>query len=228
MTAMFNTEKKYYNISGFTESLASFKPQIPVFVPDELGPWALRYIFVTQEQLTERYSSVGKSNIRSSSSHLAPAWRSHNALIVNQGHLGNIVWRLKVVNKVNGSVDMIEVWRSREILNQLFNGEVDVPIEQATIANPEVRPARTELERGGTGLSTGSGLTIDDPDTPLVYELEHQWQLARGLSAMGYEIRYLITDISPIQAIQVYHDLVNLNSPDVTVNTGWNKNLNPV
>lgn len=222
---MFNSKKVSYLLSGkYVES----EYQIPLFVPDEIGPWKIRYIFVKQDKITNNYNSKNGSNIRSSTSYLTEAWRSHNALMINQCHLGNIIWRLKVVNKENNSVDMIEVWRNSIIIDMLSAANSDIKIEQATKINPYVAKARTDLKNGGTGLSTGSGLTINDPLSPTVYTVDQQQQLNRGLYESGFKLRTLITDISPVQAISIYHEFVELNSPDVTINTGWNQELNPV
>lgn len=222
---MFNTEKIQYLVSG---SLTDPEYHTPLFVPDEIGPWAVRYVFIKKSDLSQQYNSGSGSNIRSSSSHLNESWRAHNALMINQCHLGNVVWRLKIINRIDQTVDMIEVWRTINMATTLFSGDHDIEIEQATVLNPAVTPARTELELGGTGLSTGSGLTINDVDTPLVYTKQHHDNLITGLNLMGFEIRTMIKLISPKQAIDVYHQFVELNSPDITVNTGWNSDLNPV
>lgn len=222
---MFNLEKTQYSVSG---ALVPEEDQIPLFVPDEIGPWAVRYVFIKKTELSEQYNSSGGSNVRSSSSHLIDAWRAHNALMINQCHLGNVVWRLKIINRVNLTVDMIEVWRTQQLAATLFSGSDDIVIEQANKFNPAVAPARTELEQGGTGLSTGSGLTINDPDTPLIYTKQLHQELTEGLHKLGYQIRTMIQPISPEQAISVYHQFVELNSPDVTINTGWNSDLNPI
>jgi hypothetical protein len=220
---MFNKEKIQYNVCGL---LSDSQYQIPTFVPDGVGPWCVRYVFIKQQSLVEQYNS--SSNIRSSSSHLEQAWRAHNALIINQCHLGNVVWRLKVRNKINQSVDMIEVWRSRELIDNLFSGNQDVPIEQASVFNSHVVSARTDLSKGGTGLITGSGLTISDPTSPKIYTVEHNNTLSSGLTELGYEIRTLLMDISCCQAIDIYNQFVALNSTDVTINTGWNSELNAI
>lgn len=222
---MFNLEKTQYSVSG---ALVPEEDQIPLFVPDEIGPWAVRYVFIKKTELSEQYNSSGGSNVRSSSSHLIDAWRAHNALMINQCHLGNVVWRLKIINRVNLTVDMIEVWRTQQLAATLFSGEDDIIIEQADKFNPAVAPARIELELGGTGLSTGSGLTINDRDTPLIYTKQLHQELTVGLHNLGYQIRTMIQPISPEQAISVYHQFVELNSPDVTINTGWNSDLNPI
>jgi hypothetical protein len=142
--------------------------------------------------------------------------------------LGNIVWRLKIINRVNQTVDMIEIWRTQDMAETLFSGEHNVLIEQATVFNSAVTSARTELELGGTGLSTGSGLTCYDTNTPMIYTVKHHHDLTTGLNNLGYNIRTMIKLISPEQAIDIYHQFVKLNSPDVTINTGWNVDLNPI
>lgn len=204
----------------------------PLFIADGLGPLALRYVFVSKQDLAANYNSGSGANVRKSSSNLAPYWRAHNSLIINQCHLGNIIFRIKAVNTMNDSVDMIEVWRSRDIVDSLFNSESDsIEIQQATVHNPEVRPARSDVTQGGTGLANGSGLTVDDPDSPRVWTKSDREHLGRGLADLGFQIRTWIDLISVEQAWQIYRDLVDRSSAvdsGITINTGWNLKLNPL
>jgi hypothetical protein len=204
----------------------------PLFIADGLGPLALRYVFVSKQDLAANYNSGSGVNVRRSSSNLASYWRTHNSLIINQCHLGNIVFRIKAVNIINNSVDMIEVWRSRDIVDRLFNSESDsIEIEQATVHNPEVRWARSDITQGGTGLVNGSGLTIDDPDSPRVWTRTDRNLLGLGLAELGFEIRTWIDRISHDQADEVYRELVArsaIKDSGITINTGWNLDLNPL
>jgi hypothetical protein len=204
----------------------------PLFIADGLGPLTLRYVFVAKQDLAANYNSGGGTNVRRSSSNLGQYWRSHNSLIINQCHLGNIIFRIKAVNTVNNSVDMIEVWRSRDIVDRLFNSESDsIEIEQATVHNTEVRWARSDITQGGTGLVNGSGLTIDDPDSPRLWTRSDREHLGHGLAELGFQIRTWVDLISVEQARQVYLDLVDRSShvdSGITINTGWNLDLNPL
>jgi hypothetical protein len=127
---------------------------------------------------------------------------------------------------------MIEVWRSRDIVDRLFNSDADsIQIEQATVHNPEVRPARSDVTQGGTGLVNGSGLTVDDPDSPRVWTRSERENLGRGLADLGFQIRTWVDSISVEQARQVYLDLVDRSfsvDSGITINTGWNLDLNPL
>jgi hypothetical protein len=236
---MFNTEKK--SVQGYNKySSNNFEDVIPLFIPDNVGPWAVRYIWVKNHdvEFLQNYYSISdkgaKSNIRKSSVHLKEHWIPHNCLMINQGHLGNIVWRIKTANPFNNSVDIIEVWRSREIIESLFNfdNEEIKQIEFATILNPEVSPAKVDLSQGGTGLKNGSGLTINDPDAPTFYKKENSEMLAKGLADLGFDIRSWDSCplISKTQAIKIYRELENRSktTDKININTGWNPELNSI
>jgi len=236
---MFNTEK--ISVPGYAKNpVNQYEDCIPLFIPDDSGPWAVRYIWTKNQDkdFVKNYYSISedgtKSNIRKSSAHLGQYWIPHNCLMINQGHLGNIVWRIKTANPFNNSVDIIEVWRSREIIENLFNFDKQeyVNIEFATVKNSAVAPAKSDLSQGGTGLKNGSGLTINDPDAPRIYTKEHSELLSIGLIELGFDIRSWIEYplISKHQAISIYKELEHRSktTDKIKINTGWNPDLNPI
>lgn len=235
---MFNTEKK--PTLGYNEySQETFKESIPLFVPDDAGPWAVRYVWIknNDENFVENYHievEGKKSNVRRSSIHLEQNWIPHNCLMVNQGHLGNIVWRIKTGNPFNDSIDIIEIWRSRKIIQDLFSfkDRDTVEIQQATEFNPYVYPASPDINNGGTGLKNGSGLTVDDHNAPKFIKKQDIDSLMAGLNEVGFDIRvwkeYPL--ISKQQAIDIYKELENRSRSNdkIKINTGWNPDLNPL
>lgn len=236
---MFNKDKK--SVLGYNGLLPDIlEESIPLFIPDELGPWAIRYLWIKKDQddnFLENYHSNQdgiKSNVRKSSVNLEKYWIPHNAVIINQGHLGNIVWRIKINNPFNNSVDVIEVWRSNEIIKNLFNFEKDnsIEIEQATITNPFVAEAKFDISNGGTGLKNGSGLTINDLDAPKFFTKSDSYNLTKGLIELGFRIRSWeeLPTISKKQAIEIYKELESRSKKNdkIKINTGWNPELNPL
>jgi hypothetical protein len=235
---MFNTEKK--SILGYNEySREVFKESIPLFLPDNQGPWAVRYAWIKNDdtEFLKNYHSENtgeRHNVRKSSSHLEKFWIPHNCLMINQGHLGNIVWRIKIGNPFNNSIDIIEVWRSRKIIDDLFSFKTNdfVEIEQAEKVNPFVYPALTDINLGGTGLRNGSGLTIDDVDAPKFIKKQDIDSLMTGLLDLGFDIRvwkdYPL--ISKKQSIEIYNDLKerSKHNSKIKINTGWNSEINPL
>jgi hypothetical protein len=234
---MFNKEKT--SVLGFNRfDVKQYTPCIPLFIPDDGGPWAMRYIWMKNQDdnfLENYHNKTGtKANVRRSTSHLEQYWIPHNCLLINQGHLGNIVWRIKTTNPLNNSIDIIEVWRSRQHLDRLFSftqGDT-VEIEQATVINPEVAPASPDIRSGGTGLRNGSGLTVNDPDAPRVFTKQDSLALGQGLLDTGFDIRAWDNPplISKEQAIDIYTELKerSLTNAHVNINTGWNPLLNPL
>jgi hypothetical protein len=46
---MFNKDKK--SVSGYNGLLPDIlEESIPLFIPDELGPWAIRYLWIKKDQ----------------------------------------------------------------------------------------------------------------------------------------------------------------------------------
>jgi len=173
-----------------------------------------------------------KSNVRGTTVHLAEHWRAFNCVMVNNGHLGNIVWRVKLTNTLNNTIDFIEVWRSKEIVESIFGFKDSdtFTIEQATTHNTYVSPASPHIDSGGTGLINGSGLTINDPNAPRVYTKDNKRLLAEGLWESGFDMRLWdgYPMISKQQAIDVFNRLkeMSLSTQDIKINTGYNPTLN--
>lgn len=235
---MFNKEKK--TVLSYNEySETPLTESIPLFIPDGIGPWAIRYKWIKKndENFLENYhnSQNGvKANVRKSSAHLEQYWIPHNCLIINQGHLGNIVWRIKIDNPFNKSVDVIEVWKSREIIERVFQFDYDdkITIEHAEKFNPYVAPASSDINQGGTGLKNGSGLTINDSDAPNFFTKEDSKNLTLGLIELGFDLRQWkeCPEISKHQAIEIYKELEDRSrtTDKIKINTGWNPTLNPL
>ena len=234
---MFNKEKA--EVPGLNRfSSEEYIDCIPLFIPDERGPWAVRYIWIKNHDVNflENYHNRtgAKANVRRSTAHLEQYWIPHNCLLINQGHLGNIVWRIKTSNPFNGSIDIIEVWRSRDHITNLFSFENrdTVEIEQATQFNLQVAAASSDIRAGGTGLRNGSGLTIDDDQAPRYFTKQDSEALGRGLYETGFDIRSW--DVQPMiskqQAIAIYTELKTRSATNehININTGWNPGLNPL
>lgn len=213
-------------------------PLIPVFMPDNIGPWVLKYMWILKKDdpnFINNYHNIAsgtKNNVRKTTDYLGEHWRAFNSVIINNGHLGNIVWRIKLTNAYSKTVDIIEVWRSKEILDNIFSftDSDTLEIEQATTINSEVSPAFTELSKGGTGLKNGTGLTINDDSAPKIYTLNNKTTLAKGLWYSGFDMRiwneYPL--ISKELAIDIFYQLKKLSesNPDIKINTGYNLGLN--
>lgn len=211
---------------------------IPIFIPDEVGPWAVKYTWIIKKDdpnFVKNYHSVqqnSKQNIRKETDHLSEHWKAFNALIINHGHLGNIVWRIKLTNIYSNTIDIIEIWRSRELIEQLFTFSKNMPveIEQAIVHNSSVAPASSDLSSGGTGLINGSGLTCFDYNAPRVYTLENKTKLEKGIWDSGFDMRTWKTFplISKSMAKEIFYRLLEMSktNKNIKINTSLNEYLN--
>ena len=103
----------------------------PLVVPDGKGPWALRYIWVKHreqnDEFVSNYFNKGNNaagtglNLRKQTEYMQTAWNPHNQIFETSRDNGNLVWRVKVHNHLANSIDYVEIWRSQEILQSLFN-----------------------------------------------------------------------------------------------------------
>lgn len=99
--------------------------------PDGRGPWALRYVWFKHERNSEflaGYFDNGNElalNLRKLTSHLSELWKPHNDALRAAAAQGDIIWRVKVLNRENASIDHVEVWKSREVLHRYFHTDLD-------------------------------------------------------------------------------------------------------
>ena len=104
----------------------------PLVFPDYDGPWGLRYLLIqhreNNDQFVVNYFKEGNDtglNVRKQTTHLQPAWSSHNKIFEESKENGNLVWRVKVFNPLAMSIDYVEVWRSPDVLNQIWGNGLD-------------------------------------------------------------------------------------------------------
>ena len=116
---------------------------------------------------------------------------------------GNLVWRIKTHNPLANSIDYIEVWRSPEVLSQLFDfvGSDEVEVNKGIKRS---KSARNELREG----LAEAGFTVHrfvDPNT--------NWPL-----------------ISPLRATRLFRHFNKkfIGQENCIVNTPHNELLNPV
>jgi hypothetical protein len=99
-----------------------------LFEPDGKGPWAVRYNWIkhtSNQEFLDNYfeqgSSALKLNLRNMTKDQAHLWKPHNDALAKAEITGRMVWRIKVLNEANQSIDHLEVWRSREDIEEVFH-----------------------------------------------------------------------------------------------------------
>lgn len=100
----------------------------PYFEPDGKGPWVVRYHWFQHEQNQEfldQYFVEGTNelglNLRNMTKDLKHLWDPHNAALARGEISGDMVWRIKTLNRTANSIDHIEVWKSQEVLDKIFH-----------------------------------------------------------------------------------------------------------
>jgi hypothetical protein len=104
--------------------------------PDNTGPWAIRYLWIRNLNDNETFYNnyfdptlaQAGMNIRKQSADLTNDWTAHNQIFFDSAKNGNLVWRVKVGNPINKSIDYIEIWRSQEIVKSFFGDSPTVTI----------------------------------------------------------------------------------------------------
>jgi hypothetical protein len=96
--------------------------------PDGIKEWAVRYLWIQHREhnveFVTNYFTNGNNkglNVRSRTEHLGETWTNHNKIFDESAANGNLVWRVKSYNSISQSIDYIEVWRSTELLNNIFD-----------------------------------------------------------------------------------------------------------
>jgi len=115
--------------------------------PDNTGPWALRYLWIQHRsdnnKFYDSYFDPGKKdtgfNVRKLTSDLSEDWSAHNQIFFDSAANGNLIWRVKVANPVNRSIDYIEIWKNYNIVNDLFGEQPSITINDQTTWNHENR-----------------------------------------------------------------------------------------
>lgn len=186
----------------------------PLIVPDGKGPWAVRYIWVKHKEQNDDFVSnyfnkgnntVGTGlNLRKQTEYMQTAWNPHNQIFETSRDNGNLIWRVKVHNPLANSIDYVEVWRSQEILQSLFNPikpEGQVQVNDTTVRTAEdQRTLRMGLYEAGFEVRGMRGRVS-------------RWPAVSKMTAMGWYRHF----------VQKFYAKDNC-----IINTPFNKDLNPL
>jgi hypothetical protein len=100
--------------------------------PDNTEDWAVRYVWIQNrfdnESFLNNYFNNGNSknvNLRSLTTHINDDWLYHNKIFDASEVNGNLIWRVKVLNNLSNSIDIIEIWKNKDLINYYFNSVDD-------------------------------------------------------------------------------------------------------
>lgn len=101
---------------------------------DDEGPWAMRYLWIQHTSdntvFYENYFNSGNNtgyNVRKQTTDLKQHWDYHNQIFDRSAQNGDLIYRIKVGNPIDKSIDYVEIWRSVDILEKYF-GTYDTQI----------------------------------------------------------------------------------------------------
>ena len=121
------------------------KEMTALITPDNIGPWAVRYLWIKNLNDNDTFynnyfdPTLTKPglNIRKQTTDLSGDWAAHNQIFIDSAQNGNLIWRVKIGNPVEKSIDYIEIWRSQDIVKTYFGNSPDVKInDDITWTNP--------------------------------------------------------------------------------------------
>lgn len=113
--------------------------------PDGVNDYRLRYLWIKHvnpainEEFLKNYftpsseadastsnpvSGASGLNLRAKTKHLIDYWKVHNKIFEDAWYSGEIVWRFKVLNVRERSIDYIEVWKNEDYLLQHLNDPI--------------------------------------------------------------------------------------------------------
>lgn len=118
------------------ESTPSWKDDIkrmniPLVEPDNIEEFALRYVWmkhVDNEKFLAGYFTNNNSagmNVRKQTVEFQEHWDKHNKIFIDSANNGSLIWRVKVLNEINRSMDYIEVWKSKDTIVALLEDNDD-------------------------------------------------------------------------------------------------------
>lgn len=118
-------------VSAINQYNSKFNKEMrPLLIADNGGDWAVRYLWIQSIDDNQAFisnyfrknisDSASGKNIRNSTTHLADFWKTHNAIFDNSSKNGNLVWRIKTLNKIEMSIDYIEIWRNVDLIEDYF------------------------------------------------------------------------------------------------------------
>ena len=96
--------------------------------PDNVDEWAVRYIWIQHkhdnESFLNSYFNDGNKkniNVRGMTTHINEDWKFHNNIFELSAVNGDLIWRVKILNSISNSIDYIEIWKNKQLINQYFN-----------------------------------------------------------------------------------------------------------
>ena len=111
------------------------KQSVSLVIPDYGNDYALRYVWMQHRfnntEFIKGYFTGGNNsgmNVRKQTVELQAHWNRHNAIFNDSGKNGDLIWRVKVLNSLNNSIDYVEVWKSSEIIHSLLEDESTWPV----------------------------------------------------------------------------------------------------
>lgn len=93
---------------------------------DNVDEWAVRYVFMKHQNNDEfiaNYFSKGNMpnlNVRKITSERVDLWKPHNLVFTLSEITGDLIWRVKVHNKITQSIDYVEVWKNKKVIIDYF------------------------------------------------------------------------------------------------------------
>lgn len=99
---------------------------VPLVDPDDGKDFAVRYIWMkhkNNEDFLQGYFTNGNSaglNVRKQTVEFQEHWNQHNKIFIDSANNGDLIWRVKVLNDSNRSVDYIEVWKDQKTIVSLL------------------------------------------------------------------------------------------------------------
>lgn len=140
------------NVLGINQIDLTYNKQMASLLEsDDVDEWAIRYVWVQRRENNDDFianyfrkdiqDAASGKNLRNSTMHLANIWAVHNKIIGESAQNGSLIWRIKIFNEVENSIDYMEVWKSRSIIESLF-------LMDGNSANAEWNQKKSELAQG--------------------------------------------------------------------------------
>lgn len=95
---------------------------------DNVKDYFVRYLWINHKTQNEIFfdnyfkpKDDVRLNVRHITKHLVESWKVHNKIFEDAWHNGDLIWRVKIANPYSKTIDYIEIWKSKEIVETAFN-----------------------------------------------------------------------------------------------------------
>lgn len=98
----------------------------PLIESDFVEELYIRYVFISHrnnQQFIKNYfdkNSKSNINVRKLTAEYQDLWKYHNSVFDQSAKNKDLIWRVKILNQYEKTIDHIEIWKNKNLVNDYF------------------------------------------------------------------------------------------------------------